>query len=52
MTFLLTSYFIKVFGDEDVDLEMPNFLERFGESQQNIFPEHRGQEEQDGRQDK
>jgi hypothetical protein len=33
MTFILSSYFIEMLGDEDVDLEMLNFLGRFGESQ-------------------
>jgi hypothetical protein len=33
MTFIVSSYFIEVLGDEDVDLEMPKFLGRFGESQ-------------------
>jgi hypothetical protein len=32
MTFIVSSYFIDVLGDEDVDLKMPNFLERFGEN--------------------
>jgi hypothetical protein len=32
MTFY-TSYFIEVLGDEDVDLDMPKILGRFGESQ-------------------
>jgi hypothetical protein len=26
MTFIESSYFIEVLGDEDVDLEMPNFF--------------------------
>jgi hypothetical protein len=51
MTFIVSSYFIEVLGNKDVDLEMPikNFFwgGRFGKSQQNLFPEHRGQEEQD-----
>jgi hypothetical protein len=33
MTFIVSSYIIKVLGDEDVDVEMPKFLGRFGESQ-------------------
>jgi hypothetical protein len=33
MTFIVSSYFIKVLGDEDVDLEMPKIFGRFGESQ-------------------
>jgi hypothetical protein len=33
MTFVVSSYFIEVPGDEDVDLEMPKILGRFGESQ-------------------
>jgi hypothetical protein len=32
MTFIVSSYFIEVLGDEDVDLEMPKILERFGEN--------------------
>jgi hypothetical protein len=32
MTFIVSSYFIEVLGDEVVDLEMPNFLGRFGEN--------------------
>jgi hypothetical protein len=32
MTFIVSSYIIEVPGDEDVDLEMPKFLGRFGES--------------------
>jgi hypothetical protein len=26
MSFIISSYFIEVLGDEDVDLEMPNFF--------------------------
>jgi hypothetical protein len=26
MTFIVSSYFIEVLGDKDVDLEMPNFF--------------------------
>jgi hypothetical protein len=33
MTFIVSSYIIKVLGDEDVDVEMPKILGRFGESQ-------------------
>jgi hypothetical protein len=29
MTFIVSSYFIEVLGDEDVDLEMPKILRRF-----------------------
>jgi hypothetical protein len=32
MIFIVSSYFIEVSGDEDVDLERPKFLGRFGES--------------------
>jgi hypothetical protein len=32
MTFIVSSYFIEVLGDEDVDLEMPKNLGRFGEN--------------------
>jgi hypothetical protein len=32
MTFVVSSYFIEVLGDEDIDLEMPKKLGRFGES--------------------
>jgi hypothetical protein len=32
MTFIVSSYFIEVLGDEDVGMEMPKILERFGES--------------------
>jgi hypothetical protein len=32
MTFIVSSYFIEVLGDEDVDLEMPKILGRFGEN--------------------
>jgi hypothetical protein len=32
MTFIVSSYFIEVLGDEDVDLEMPKFWGRFGEN--------------------
>jgi hypothetical protein len=32
MTFIVSSYFIEVLGDEDEDLEMPKNLGRFGES--------------------
>jgi hypothetical protein len=31
MTFIVSSYFIEVLGDEDVDLEMTKNLARFGE---------------------
>jgi hypothetical protein len=31
MAIIVSSYFIEVLGDEDVDLEMPKILERFGE---------------------
>jgi hypothetical protein len=51
MSFIVSSYFIEVLGDEDVNLEMPKILGTFGESWQNLFPKHRGQEEQDSRQD-
>jgi hypothetical protein len=27
MTFIVSSYFIEMLGDKDVDLEMPNFWE-------------------------
>jgi hypothetical protein len=37
MTFIVSSYFIEVPGDEDVDLEMPKFWGRFGETRQNLF---------------
>jgi hypothetical protein len=50
MSFIVSSYFIEVLGDEDVNLEMPKILGTFGESWQNLFPKHRGQEEQDSRQ--
>jgi hypothetical protein len=33
MTLIVSSYFIEVLGDDDVDLEMPKFLGRFGENQ-------------------
>jgi hypothetical protein len=33
MTFIVSSYFIEVLGDEDVDLEMPKCLGIFGENQ-------------------
>jgi hypothetical protein len=33
MTFIVSSYFIEVLGDKDVDLEMPKFLGSFRESQ-------------------
>jgi hypothetical protein len=33
MTFIISSYFIEVLGDDDVDLEMPKFLGTFGENQ-------------------
>jgi hypothetical protein len=33
MTFIVSSYFIEVLGDKDVDSEMPIFFGRFGESQ-------------------
>jgi hypothetical protein len=43
MTFIVSSYFIEVLGEKDVDLEMPIFfwedLEKVGK---NLFPEHRG----------
>jgi hypothetical protein len=52
MPFIVSSYFIEVRGDEDVDLEMPKFLGRFGETLENLFLEHRGQEGQDSKQDK
>jgi hypothetical protein len=32
MTFIVSSYFVEVLGDEDVDLEMSKFLGRSGES--------------------
>jgi hypothetical protein len=32
MTFIVTSYFIEVLGDKDVDLEIPKILGRFGEN--------------------
>jgi hypothetical protein len=32
MTFNAPSYYIEVLGDKYADLEMPNFLERFGDS--------------------
>jgi hypothetical protein len=32
MTFIVSSYFIEVLGDKDVDMEMPKILGRFGES--------------------
>jgi hypothetical protein len=32
MTFIVSSYFIEVLGDEDIGLEMPKILGRFGES--------------------
>jgi hypothetical protein len=32
MTFIVSSYFIEVLGDEDVDLETPKILGRFGEN--------------------
>jgi hypothetical protein len=33
MPFIVSSYFIEVLGNEDVDLEMPKFLfARFGKS--------------------
>jgi hypothetical protein len=32
MTFIVSSYFIEMLGDEDVDLEMPKFLGSSGES--------------------
>jgi hypothetical protein len=38
MTFTVSSYFIEVLGDEDVDLEMTKSLERFGENLKNHFP--------------
>jgi hypothetical protein len=28
MTFIVSSYFIEVLGDEDIDLEMPKFLRK------------------------
>jgi hypothetical protein len=37
MTFIVSSYFIEVLGDEDADLEMPKILGRFGESQKTFF---------------
>jgi hypothetical protein len=33
MTIVVSSYFIEVLRDEDVDLEMPIFLGRVGENQ-------------------
>jgi hypothetical protein len=32
MTFSVSSYFIEVLGDEDVDLELSKSMERFGEN--------------------
>jgi hypothetical protein len=32
MTFIVSSYFIEVLGDEDVDLEMAKLLGRFGKN--------------------
>jgi hypothetical protein len=32
MISMVSSYFIEVLGDEDVELEMPKFLGGFGES--------------------
>jgi hypothetical protein len=32
MTFIVSSYFIEVLGDEDVDLEMAKILGKFGEN--------------------
>jgi hypothetical protein len=32
MTFIVSSYFIEVLGDEDVDLELSKSMERFGEN--------------------
>jgi hypothetical protein len=37
MSFIVSSYFIEVLRDEDVDLEMPNFFGRFGESDKTFF---------------
>jgi hypothetical protein len=37
MTFIVSSYFIEVLGDKDADLEMPKFLERFGENRKTFF---------------
>jgi hypothetical protein len=52
MTLIVSSYFIEVLGEEYVDLEISNFLGRFGEGRQNLFPKQKGKKEQDSKQDK
>jgi hypothetical protein len=37
MTFIVSSFLIEVLGGENVDLEMPKSLKRFGERRKYIF---------------
>jgi hypothetical protein len=41
MIFIVSSYFTEVLGNEDVELEMPNFFWKVWKNWKNLFLEHR-----------